>query len=213
MYLRFYTPIVINSVIKIQKDTWIQPINTALKCFLSYIRTVRMTVTAASSLMLQNRYSGKVIWITFQNNLQHRSSMQSKNFRLLLALSKIYHVSEFSSLWVSLTLSFPILSNILNIYKGPADIHPDWGKGSSPCTGFKIETTLDTFCQHKLFCLSSRNFSAVRACWSKFLLKLSNTSLPLLNLLFKSHLSVYWTKYSINKQESKSFYLELLVAL
>lgn len=44
---------------EIQKDTWIHPVNTTLKYFLSYIRTVRMTVTAVSSLRLQNRYLGK----------------------------------------------------------------------------------------------------------------------------------------------------------
>lgn len=80
------TPTLIVFRSKTPKDTWLLLVNTILNCFLLYIRTVEMTVAAASSLRLQNRHLEKVIWITFQNNPQHRSTMQSKNTKGLFSI-------------------------------------------------------------------------------------------------------------------------------
>lgn len=108
----------------------------------------------------------------------------------MLALFKI-QVLELSSLWVSLTLSFPHFVKCIEHYLKVLFKYspPIRREGSSLCTGYRIKTFQITSCQHKFFCLSPWNFSAVRAVWSKFPLKpvkLHFTSSPKL-AFYKSH--------------------------
>lgn len=91
----------------------------------------------------------------------------------------------------------------MSIFKGPLQVSTTRrGKGSSLCTGYRIKTFQITSCQHK-FCLSPRNFSAVRAFWSKFpLSKLHFTSSPKL-ASYKSHYTSQPSLCALSKVQDK----------
>lgn len=133
--------------------------------------------------------------------------------QLLLALFKI-HVLELSSLWVSLTLSFPHFVKCIEYLKVLFKYPPlPKREGSSLCTGYRIKTFQITSCQHKFFCLSPRNFSAVKAFWSKFPLKpvkLHVTSSPKL-AFYKSHCTSQPSLYVLSIIQDKQSRTQIIL--